>query len=157
MDLGAVHVVAASLALGLGLAILARHKGGATHIRLGRLYIATMIAVGVPALFVYEITGGPGAFHVLAVISLATTTLGWLSARSRAAGDDRGVVAHATFMTWSWIGVVTAGLAQLANSQWPDRSPLPVLIVVGVVTAVGAVGVPRFVSRELRRRAHTSY
>jgi hypothetical protein len=55
-------------------------------------------------------------------------------------------------MTWSWIGVVTAGLAQVANREWPEQSSWPVLIVVAVVTATAAVCVPRFVTRELRRQ-----
>ena len=37
-----------------------------------------------------------------------------------------GVGAHATFMARSWIGVLTAGLAQLANRQRPEESPWPV-------------------------------
>jgi len=147
-------VVAASAALPLGLAVLLRRKGDARHVALGRVYVATMIAVALPVLFVYDITGRPGAFHVLAVVSLVTTGLGWLSGRR---GHSRGsLVAHASFMTWSWIGVVTAGLAQLANQQWPERSPWPVLVVVGVATAVGAVVVPRSVARSAVVRARAA-
>ena len=148
MDLGAIHVVAASVALGLGLVVLLRSKGDARHVRLGRLYVAAMFAVAVPVLFVYDITGGPGVFHALAVVSLITTSLGWLSVRRR--GRSRaGVAAHATFMVWSWTGVVTAGLAQLANHTWPEQSPWPVVIVVVMATLAGAVVVPPFVSRGL--------
>jgi uncharacterized membrane protein len=110
VDLGTAHVVAASLALALGPALLARRKGDSWHVRLGRLYVATMLAVAVTVLFLYEITGRLGPFHALAVVSLATTALGWLSVRR---GHSRtGVVAHATFMAWSWMEVLTAGLAQ---------------------------------------------
>jgi uncharacterized membrane protein len=145
VDLGSVHVVAAGVALVLGLAVLARRKGDLWHVRLGLLYVATMLAVGVPVFFVYDITGRPGLFHVLAVVSLLTTALGWLSVRRR--GRSRsGVVAHATFMTWSWVGVLTAGLAQLANHRWQEESPWPVLVVVGVATLIGVVAVPRFVA-----------
>lgn len=154
MDLGTAHVVAASIALALGLVVLGRRKGDSWHVRLGRLYVATMLAVAVPVLFVFDSTGRPGPFHALAVVSLLTTALGWLFARRR--GHTRpGVVAHATFMAWSWIGVLTAGLAQRANHEWPQESPWPVLAVAGVATLIGAVAVPRFVSRALdgRRRA----
>lgn len=154
MGLGTAHVVAASIALVVGLAVLARRKGDSWHVRLGRLYVAAMLAVAVPVLFVYDITGRPGPFHVLAVLSLLTTALGWLSVRRRGRSHP-GVVPHATFMSWSWIGVLTAGVAQLANHEWPGESPWPVLVVVGVATLAGAVAVPRFVSRALvvRRRA----
>lgn len=145
MDLGTAHVVAAAASLALGLVVLVRRKGDAWHVRLGRAYLIAMLAVSVPVLFVYEMTGGPGPFHALAVVSLLTTASGWLAVRRRK--PRPGVVAHGMFMVWSWIGVVTAGLAQLANHMWPVASPWPVLVVVAGATAVGAVGVPRFVSR----------
>ena len=148
MDLGTAHVVAASIALALGLVVLARRKGDSWHVGLGRLYVAVMLAVAVPALFIYDITGRPGPFHVLALVSLVTTTLGWLSVRRR--GQSRpSVAAHGTFMAWSWVGVITAGLAQLGNHEWPQQSPWPVLAVVGVATLIGAVAIPRLVSRAL--------
>ena len=155
MDLGTIHVVAASLALALGLVVIARRKGDAWHVRLGRLYVAAMLAVAVPVLFVYDITGGPGPFHALAVVSILTTSLGWLAVLRRRGRSRPGVVAHATFMAWSWVGVVTAGLAQLAQHEWPEESPWPVLVVVGLATVAGAVAVPPSVSRALlvRRRA----
>ena len=153
MDPGTIHVVAASLALALGLVVMARRKGDAGHVRLGRLYVAAVLAVDVPVLFVYDITGGPGPFHVLAVVSLVTTALGWLRIRRRARSRPV-VVAHATFMAWSWIGLVTAGLAQLANHAWPDHSPWPVLVVVGVATLTGAMAVP---PRVARGRAETDH
>lgn len=154
MDLGTAHVVAASVALTLGLVVLVRRKGDSWHVRLGRLYVVVILAVAVPVLFVYNITGRPGPFHVLAVVSLVTTALGWLSVR-RGGRSRRGVAAHATFMAWSWVGVLTAGLAQAADHQWPEESPWPVLAVVGLATLTGAVAVPRLVSRApvVHRRA----
>lgn len=154
MDLGTAHVLAASVALTLGLVVLVRRKGDPWHVRLGRLYVVAILAVAVPALFVYNITGRPGPFHVLAIVSLLTTALGWLSVR-RGGRSRAGVAAHATFMAWSWVGVVTAGLAQAANHRWPEESPWPVLVVVGLATLTGAVAVPRLVSRArvVRRRA----
>ena len=148
MDLGTTHVAAASLALVLGLVLLVRRKGDAGHVRLGRLHVAVMLVVNVPVLFLQDISGSPGPFHVLAVVSLATTGLGWRAARRRGRARSR-VEAHATLMVWSWVGVVTAGLAQLANHRWPQESPWPVLAVVGGATLAGAVIVPAFVSRSL--------
>jgi uncharacterized membrane protein len=148
VDVGTVHVGAASVALVLGLVLIARRKGDAWHVRLGRLYVAAMLLVAVPVLFVFDITGGPGVFHALAVVSLLTTTLGWSAVRGQ--GRHRaGVAPHATFMAWSWVGVVTAGLAQLANHRWPDESPWPVLAVVAMTTLAGALAVPPSVSRAL--------
>ena len=148
MDLGTAHVLAAVVALVLGCVVLLRRKGDAWHVRLGRVYVVTMLAVSVPVLFVFDIDGRPGPFHVLAVVSLLTTGLGLLAVRRRGRALS-GVAAHGTFMVWSWIGVVTAGLAQAANHRWPGASPWPVLAVVGLATVAGALAVPRVVARGL--------
>lgn len=152
MDVGALHVTAACLALVVGVAVLVRRKGGAWHVALGRIYLGAMLAVNLPVLLLYEATGRPGPFHVLALVSMVTTALGWRSLhRGRRGGDV--LRAHGAFMTWSWIGVVTAGLAQLANHQWPQRSPAPVVVVVMTCTALGLVLVPRYVARQLPSRS----
>ena len=153
MNVGGLHVAAACIAMAVGMTVLVRRKGGSWHVALGRAYLVAMLAVNLPVLFRYEATGGPGPFHVLAVLSLTTTSFGWLSLQ---AGRRRGhaIEAHASFMTWSWIGVATAGLAQLANRQWPERSPWPVIIVVATLTGVGLAGVSRYISRQLRLPMH---
>lgn len=144
MDLGTAHVAAASIAIALGAVVLTRSKGDSVHVLLGRLYLISMLVVLLPVLFLYDESGRPGPFHALAVVSLVTTALGWRAGRER---RRAAVGRHAAFMAWSWIGVVTAGLAQLANVAWPEHSPWPVLAVVAAATAVGAVAVPRSVSR----------
>ena len=152
MNLSALHVAAACAALILGLIALARRKGDPWHVAVGRLYVAAIVVVNVPVLFLYEGSGRPGPFHVLAVVSLVTTALGWLSLRRRRRGR-RAAEVHGTFMTWAWIGVATAGLAQLANRQLPGQSPWPVAVVIGVATAIGIAAVPRYVSRQLGVRS----
>ncbi len=157
MDLGGLHIAAACAALVLGPVVLLGRKGGALHIVLGRVFVGLMLLVNVPVLFLYDTTGRPGPFHLLAVASLATTALGLRSVRRRAHGPRATRIgAHAALMTWSWIGVATAGLAQLANRQWPEQSPWPVLAVVGLVSAVGLAVVPRYVAgqRSPRRAPH---
>ena len=154
MDLGGLHIAAACATLVIGPVVLVGRKGGTLHVALGRVFVALLLLVNVPVLFLYEATGRPGPFHVLAVVSLATTGLGWLSVRraSRGARSGARIEAHAVLMTWSWIGVVTAGLAQLANRQWPEQSPWPVLVVVGLASAVGVTQVPRYVTGQLTPR-----
>lgn len=138
----------------VGPVILVWRKGGTLHVALGRVFVALLPLADVPVLFLYGATGRPGPFHVLAVVSLATTALGWLSVRraSRGARSGARIEAHAAVMTWSWIGVATAGLAQLANRQWPEQSPWPALVVVGLASAVGLTLVPRYVTGRLTPR-----
>lgn len=109
-----------------------------------------MIIVNFSVLGRYDASGQPGPFHALAVISIVTTALGWLLLR-RQGPRNRAVEAHASFMTWSLIGVVTAGLAQGATYSWPAHSPWPVVMVIGASVATGLIFVPRLVSRQLRR------
>jgi uncharacterized membrane protein len=147
---GTLHVVTAGIAIALGIAVLVRRrKGDRRHRGLGRLYLAAMIVVNLSVIGKYDGSGRPGAFHALAVISIVTTALGWLTLR-RQGRRNRAVEAHASFMTWSWIGAVTAGLAQAANQRWPEHSPWPVMFVIAVATAIGLLYVPRFVSRQQR-------
>lgn len=152
MELGGAHVAAAVAALTIGAVVLVRRKGDAPHVALGRAYLAAMVGVNAPVFFLYDATGQPGPFHLLAVISVLTTAFGWLSLRGTR--GRRRVELHATLMTWSWVGVVTAGLAQAANRQWPQRSPWPVLVVVASATAVALIVIPRYVAQALDRRLH---
>jgi uncharacterized membrane protein len=150
MDLGVVHVAAATAALILGVVVLLRRKGNAAHVLLGRAYLAAMVVVNIPVFFLYNDTGRPGPFHVLAVVSVLTTLLGWVALRG---AGRRRLEAHGSLMTWSWVGVATAGLAQAANREWPESSPWPVVAVVCFATVLGLILVPRFVARALERRA----
>lgn len=150
MDLGGAHVAAAAAALCLGVVVLLRRKGDVAHVVLGRVYLAGMIGVNLPVFFLYDDTGQPGPFHLLAAVSVLTTALGWLSLRG--ARHSR-IEAHAALMTWSWVGVATAGLAQAANRQWPELSPWPVVAVVASATAFGLILVPRYVEHALERRS----
>jgi uncharacterized membrane protein len=139
VDIGGLHVASACAGLCVGLMVLLRGKGGAWHVVLGRLFLPSMVLLNVPVLLLYEDSGRPGPFHVLAVVSLVTTTLVWPFLRGRLRGR-RAIAGHASFMTWSWIGAATAGLARLGNRQLPEQSPWPVVAVVGVVTGIGLVG-----------------
>lgn len=99
-----------------------------------------MLAVSVPVLFVYEMTGGPGPFHALAVVSLLTTARGWLAVRRR--GPSRpGVAAHGTFMVWSWIRLGWPTVRLQAVLAIPTRSGHHADVFrAGELTATGAQG-----------------
>ena len=150
MEPAVVHVVAAVAVLPLGAAVLLAAKGTGTHVALGRLYVVGMLLVSLPALLVYDITGRPGLFHVLAVVSLVTLGLGWVFAPSRGTSPVRaGMRVHATFMSWSFIGLVTAGLAQLANSLLHEWTPWPVVGVLATSTVAGLLWLPGALTRTI--------
>jgi uncharacterized membrane protein len=115
--LGTLHWLAATLALLVGGAQLAQAKGTAGHRRLGWVYAVLVLVLNVSALFLYRETGTWNLFHWLAVLSLATllVALGGFAAFGR-----RWWVPHAYVMGGSYLGIVLAGLFQLAT-HLPDR------------------------------------
>lgn len=109
--LGALHVMAALLALATAVVVLVRTKGTTAHVRLGRVYVVLLVLVDLSALLTYR-ESVPGPFHLLAVVSLATLTAAvvW-SPRRRGSRQTHGIL-----MIWSVTGLVGAGLAQAATA-----------------------------------------
>ena len=147
--LGALHVGGAFLALGAGLAVWLTRKGTRRHRRLGQVYGVTMLLLNAAALLLYQETGQWGAFHWLALISLATLAAGLLPLLL----GQRGAAVvgrHAYFMGWSYVGLVAAGVAQLAADRLPLPAWLAVSLASGLVIAVGAWLVHGLTPRTLR-------
>ena len=144
--LGTAHVVLAIAALAFGALVLLRRKGGKKHRSLGYLYSVALLTVNLSALSVYDDAGGPGPFHVLALISLATLSAGFLPAFLRKP-TDRWMELHSYFMSWSYVGLVAAGVAQLATnlSHLPGVAAvgLPSLLIVCVGGALIHTRVPK--------------
>lgn len=128
---GMIHVVLALVAIVAGGAMFLRKKGGRLHRQLGYLYSVALLLVNISALAVYQHSGGPGPFHILALISLATLSAGFLPAFLRAPRHG-WMHRHAYFMTWSYVGLVAAGVGQLAIKF----SDLPASIAVGLLSSV---------------------
>ena len=135
---GALHVVFAIASLILGAAVVCQPKGGRRHRSLGYSYVASLLMVNVSALSVYEDSAGAGPFHVLAVVSLVTLASGFIPAflrRPTASWLDL----HAHLMSWSYVGLVAAGIAQIAtlSTSLPPRYavglPSVLVVIVGGV------------------------
>lgn len=129
--LGTVHIVFAIAALTLGAAVAFRPKGGQRHRTLGYCYAISLLLVNVSALTVYEDSAGAGPFHVLALISLVTLISGFIPAFLRLPVTS-WLGLHAYFMSWSYVGLVAAGVAQIATML----SSLTPLLAVGVPSIV---------------------
>lgn len=129
--LGTIHVVFAITAIAVGAAMFLFKKGGRSHRTLGYLYSVALLLVNLSALSVYQDSEGPGPFHILALVSLVTLGAGILPAffrKPKTAWMSR----HAYFMSWSYIGLVAAGVGQLATVI----SELPGVVAVGVPSIV---------------------
>lgn len=136
--LGTLHLVFAIAALAAGAIVVFRPKGDPRHRAAGYCYVASLLLVNVSALSVYEDSAAAGPFHVLAAISLVTLFSGFVPVLLRRPAS-RWLDLHAHFMSWSYVGLVAAGTAQLATMS----SDLPGVILVGLpsvsIVIVGGV------------------
>lgn len=134
---GTVHVALAITSLVLGALVFFQKKGGRRHRLLGYLYAGALLLVNVSALLVYDELSGPGPFHVLAVVSLVTLSAGFVPALLRRP-EGAWLGLHAYFMSWSYVGLVAAGVAQVAT-KLVGPGVLPVLLPSIVTVLAGAL------------------
>lgn len=144
-----LHLASALLALACGAGIFSTPRGTPNHRRLGYAYIAGMTVTNLSALSLYARTGEFGPFHAAAMISLATLLAGALPAILR---RPRGgwLPVHWEFMSWSFVGLVAAAVAELAfripgMAYWPS-------IVAGAILVCLAGGVWIYKSRGAMRQ-----
>jgi uncharacterized membrane protein len=154
--LGTVHLVFALVALAAGAGVLRLPKGTRWHRTLGHLYLGGMVGLDVTALFIYRLTGGFGLFHAFALFSLFTVGMAMWAVLAR---RPRGgwIESHATWMTWSYVGLVAAAVSETAT-----RILMPILAprlgpgalaafwtLVGVATLAVVLAGSRVIKRRL--------
>ena len=132
--LGYFHFLAALLALAGGAAVLLMSKGTARHVRAGRVYLFSMVFLNLSALGIYRITGALGAFHLMALLSLATLAFGVSMLRLKGRAH---IHVHAYLMLWSFLGLVAAAVSEFATHilGWPASAG-----VIGTSLALFVVG-----------------
>jgi uncharacterized membrane protein len=156
--LGLVHTALGTAALLLGLALFSTAKGTARHRRLGQLYVTRMVLLNLTALFIYELFGRVGPFHFAALFSITTVVAGFVPALLR---RPRGgwIEIHALTLSWSYVGLVAAFLAEVAvrvpgSPFWPA-----VIVSMLVAVGIGAVAihtkVPKIVAATLNQARST--
>ena len=143
-----VHVSAAIMALLLGASVLATPKGTTWHRRLGAAYATSLLLANIGALTMTGDSGQFGAFQLLAVLSLATLLVG-LGLMRRRARTEQVIATHAIIMGFSYVGLVAAGLSQLAAHAAPDHRATAVLATSAGTFTLGAVAIFTTVPRAL--------
>ena len=102
---------------------------------------------------IYDLFGGVGPFHIAALISLVTLIGGTIPARRRR--PPRGWLPwHAYWMSWSYVGLVAAAVAETATryldlpfGATAGTASLIVFIIGGI--AIGVL-VPTALGRQQR-------
>ncbi len=139
ITVGKLHFVSAIVALIAGAWVLWRPKGTATHRGIGRVYAISMLVLNGTALLIYRLTGIFGPFHVAALISLVTLTAGIVPAIRRRPSDT-WLEHHYFFMSYSYLGLVAAAIAETATRVLAERAfagrPTMLFWIAVVLTAV---------------------
>jgi uncharacterized membrane protein len=151
---GLAHSLVGLAALAFGLLVLVRPKGGASHRLWGSFYVVAMVLLNASALAIYDFTGSFNTFHVFALVSLATVIAGWTPALLRRPAG-RWYANHAAFMTWSYVGLVAAFVAEIATRIPAFGSGLwfgaavggSTMVVIGVGAALIRKRLPPLVAR----------
>jgi uncharacterized membrane protein len=131
------HVLAAISALVVGAAVLLLPKGTRTHRVVGAGYVLALVLVNVAALSLHR-EDTFGVFHVLAVASLMTITVG-LSLLLLGKRSPAVIATHAYCMTWSYAGLVAAGSGQLVVAVGQDVGVWVVPVAIGTVLCASGV------------------
>ena len=145
--IGAAHVAMGSVALVSGAVVLMLPKGTARHRRVGRIYAAAILAINGTALSMYDLTGRPNVFHVIALVNLATLAMGLLALRRwRRTREPSDLVTHQRRMAMNYVGLWMAFVTELlvnpmlGVSRISDpRSHWPLMIALNL-TLLGAGG-----------------
>lgn len=110
-EVGWVHFVFCLVAIGAGAVVVLRPKGTRWHRTWGHLYVWSMLGVVVTALSIYDLTGGPGPFHLGALVALLTVSGGMYTVLRRRPKKS-WMEAHAAWMSWSYVGLLAAAAAE---------------------------------------------
>ena len=156
-SVGFAHFAAALAALLLGAIVVAAPKGTPDHRTIGAGYVAAMLVVNLTAFGVYRLTGNFGAFHALALVSLAGVAAGLLAALRRRPG---WLIFHYRAMAWSYLGLLAAATTEALIRLSPLRRAIAApeqiiaagLAVAVVFTALGFMLFPRFERAALRQQ-----
>jgi len=144
--LGLTHLAIALFAVVIGTLVVLSKKGTQRHRLLGRAYVGAMIGVNLTAFLIYELFGGFGLFHWMALVSLLTVLAGYIPARSRVPGWK---VRHAYFMAGSYVGLIAALSAEiLTRTPWLAFDEAVAVASLGVIV-VGLMLMFRIVPRLL--------
>lgn len=155
--LGLVHALFGLTALVLGLCVVLGRKGTRPHRRIGRCYLLAMVLLNGTALAIYDLYGRFGPFHWAAVVSLATLGAGFVPVFLRRPRANWTIL-HATFMCWSYVGLVAAFLSEIAVRVPGIGFGPSVMAATAVTVVVGGIlihsRVPRIVAAVAKSGRH---
>lgn len=144
--LGTFHLWVAVAALAVGPFVFLRRKGDIAHRLFGFAYVIAMATTNLSALSLYEFTGGVNYFHLFAVLSLLTVSIGVVGVVVYSVNKAPAALdLHLQMMSWSYFGLVLAAIAEAGTRGLPrlfagaDNFWTPFFIFLAVTGVVGGV------------------
>lgn len=111
------HLVAACLAMPLGLYQMLARQGTPGHALAGRLYVPAMLVCNIGALASYRPDTKFLPFHILAFVSLYSLGTGmWALKKWLRDRQPKDLKAHKVQMAYSWLGLMMAGFSQVLTN-----------------------------------------
>lgn len=107
-----VHTILAVVAIVAGAWNFMQPKGTRPHRRVGWVYAGSMVGMLATSFFIFDLFGGFGVFHVMALFSAATLALA-LYFPLRRHRHPGWLVHHYYWMSYSYVGLVMAGGSHL--------------------------------------------
>ena len=136
------HIVSAVSALIFGVCVLFARKGTRLHKQLGYAYFFNMLGLNITALFIYQLTGHFGPFHGAALASLLTLLAGFIPAYLHLP-HGRWLEFHYEFMSWSYVGLIAAGVSEVAT-RLPSAPFWPAVVAsMFAVFLLGGISISR--------------
>ena len=107
-----LHLASVIPTVPLGAYVLLTRKGDARHRLLGRIWGVLMLITAITSFWVRSITGGISPIHLFSVLTLFSVPMAvWHIRRGNR-------IAHQRAMTFTYIGLIVAGLFALLPGRW---------------------------------------
>ncbi len=148
--LGAVHLVFAFVAMGVGLLVVLMKKGTRIHRTLGHIYVTSMLGVNVTALCIYRLFGHFGVFHILAFVSLIGVIGGVGFAVARRP-KEKWLRLHREQILWSYAGLLAAFTAEVSVRIVRTKFWYMVIIPSLLVTIIASILINKNADAKLKK------
>jgi uncharacterized membrane protein len=142
---GAIHMVLA--ASGVGLIQLLRRKGGSIHRALGYAFVYAMLIADGMVMLVFQFTGRFNILHIGAIANLLCIILAMVPVL-RSPRPSNWKYQHYYFMSWSYVGLLSAAATQLVVRTSPlttrEQTWMVTAAATVIVSAIGYVLINRY-------------
>ena len=135
---GLIHTIAGLFALVTGTLVLFLKKGTRLHIKIGYVYVISMVILLVSSFMIYRLFDAWGLFHYASLVSSITVLLGMLPPIFLK-HKSYWLRLHFTAMYWSVIGLWSAFVAEMSvripetSFMWMVGAAFGLVLLIGII------------------------